>query len=117
MNFELTEDQSLFQDAARKFAEDRMKPFAAEWDENKIFPEDVLREAAEMGFAGVYVRDDVGGSGMTRLDAALIFEQLARGCTSTAAYIAPRRCETATSMCSTGRKRSSLAVGAPTFMS
>jgi len=87
LNFELTEDQSLFQDAARKFAEDRMKPFAAEWDENKIFPEDVLREAAEMGFAGVYVRDDVGGSGMTRLDAALIFEQLARGCTSTAAYI------------------------------
>jgi alkylation response protein AidB-like acyl-CoA dehydrogenase len=87
LNFELTEDQSLIQDAARKFAEDRMKPFAAEWDENKIFPEDVLREAAEMGFAGVYVRDDVGGSGMTRLDAALIFEQLARGCTSTAAYI------------------------------
>ncbi|MEE2566686.1 isobutyryl-CoA dehydrogenase [Hyphobacterium marinum] len=87
MNFALTEDQSLIQDAARKFAEDRMKPHAAEWDEKKIFPEDVLREAAEMGFAGVYVREDVGGSGMTRLDAALIFEQLARGCTSTAAYI------------------------------
>ena len=87
MNFELSEDQSLIQDAARKFAEDRMKPHAAEWDENKVFPEDVLREAAEMGFAGIYVRDDVGGSGMSRLDAALIFEQLARGCTSTAAYI------------------------------
>ena len=87
MNFELSEDQSLIQDAARKFADDRMKPHAAEWDEKKIFPEDVLREAAAMGFAGVYVREDVGGSGMTRLDAALIFEQLARGCTSTAAYI------------------------------
>tara|TARA_R110002096_G_scaffold82110_2_gene190996 strand:+ start:2688 stop:3824 length:1137 start_codon:yes stop_codon:yes gene_type:complete len=87
LNFELSEDQSLIQDAARKFAEDRMKPHAAEWDENKVFPEDVLREAAEMGFAGIYVRDDVGGSGMSRLDAALIFEQLARGCTSTAAYI------------------------------
>ncbi|MAL08837.1 MAG: acyl-CoA dehydrogenase [Maricaulis sp.] len=87
MNFALTEDQSLIQDAARKFAEDRMTPNAAEWDENKHFPEDVLREAAAMGFAGIYVGEAHGGSGMTRLDAALIFEQLARGCTSTAAYI------------------------------
>lgn len=87
MHFELNEDQSLIQDAARKFAEDRMKPFAAEWDENKHFPEDILREAAEMGFAGIYTGDEFGGSGMTRLDAALIFEQLSRGCVSTAAYI------------------------------
>ena len=87
MHFELNEDQSLIQDAARKFAEDRMKPFAAEWDETKHFPEDILREAAEMGFAGIYTGDEFGGSGMTRLDAALIFEQLSRGCVSTAAYI------------------------------
>ncbi|MBI1237091.1 MAG: acyl-CoA dehydrogenase [Alphaproteobacteria bacterium] len=87
MHFELNEDQSLIQDAARKFADDRLKPFAAEWDESKHFPEDVLREAAEMGFAGIYTGEAFGGSGMTRLDAALIFEQLSRGCVSTAAYI------------------------------
>ena len=87
MHFELTEDQALIQDAAAKFAEDRLKPHAAQWDEEKIFPVDVMREAAEMGFAGIYTRDDVGGSGMTRLDAALIFEQLSRGCVSTAAFL------------------------------
>ncbi|TRO94498.1 acyl-CoA dehydrogenase [Glycocaulis profundi] len=87
MQFELSEDQALIQDAARKFAEDRLKPGAAEWDEDKHFPVDVLKEAAEMGFAGIYTRDDVGGSGMTRLDAAIIFEQLSRGCVSTAAFI------------------------------
>lgn len=87
LHFELSEDQSLIQDAARKFADDRMKPFAAEWDETKHFPEDILREAAGMGFAGIYTCDEHGGSGMTRLDACLIFEQLSRGCPSTAAYI------------------------------
>ncbi len=87
MHFELTEDQTLIQDAARKFAEDRLKPNAAKWDEEKIFPVDVLKESAEMGFAGIYTRDDVGGSGMSRVDAALIFEQLSRGCVSTAAFI------------------------------
>ncbi len=87
MQFELSEDQALIQDAARKFAEDRLKPGAAAWDEDKHFPIDVLKEAAEMGFAGIYTRDDVGGSGMTRLDAAIIFEQLSRGCVSTAAFI------------------------------
>lgn len=87
MHFELSEEQGLIQDAARKFADDRLKPNAAKWDEEKIFPVDVLKEAAEMGFAGIYTRDDVGGSGMTRLDAAIIFEQLSRGCVSTAAFI------------------------------
>jgi len=87
LHFALNEDQSLIQDAARKFADDRMKPFAAEWDENKHFPEDILREAAEMGFAGIYTGDAHGGMGMSRLDACLIFEQLSRGCVSTAAYI------------------------------
>ena len=87
MNFELTEEQALIQDAARKFSDDRLKPHAARWDEEKHFPVDVLKEAAEMGFAGIYTRDDVGGSGMSRVDAALIFEQLSRGCVSTAAFI------------------------------
>lgn len=87
MHFELSEDQTLIQDAARRFADDRLKPNAAQWDEEKIFPVDVMREAAELGFAGIYTRDDVGGSGMSRVDAALIFEQLSRGCVSTAAFL------------------------------
>ncbi|MEO1038037.1 MAG: isobutyryl-CoA dehydrogenase [Pseudomonadota bacterium] len=87
MQFELTEEQALIQDAARKFSDERLKPHAAQWDEEKIFPVDVMREAAALGFAGIYTRDDVGGSGMGRVDAALIFEQLSRGCVSTAAFI------------------------------
>lgn len=87
MNFDLTEDQKAFQETARQFAEASFAPNAAEWDEGSIFPVEALREAAGLGFAGIYVRDDVGGSGLTRLDAALIFEELAAGCTSTAAYI------------------------------
>ena len=87
MDFELTEDQALIQDAARKFADDALRPHAARWDEDKHFPVDVMREAAALGFAGIYTRDDVGGSGMGRVDAALIFEQLSRGCVSTAAFI------------------------------
>ncbi len=61
MHFELSEEQALIQDAARKFADDRLKPHAAQWDEDKHFPVDVLREAAEMGFAGIYTREDVAG--------------------------------------------------------
>ena len=87
MHFELTEDQALIQDAAQRFANDRLKPNAAQWDEEKIFPIDVLKESAELGFAGIYTSEDVGGSGMSRVDAALIFEQLSRGCVSTAAFI------------------------------
>ena len=64
-----------------------MMPHAREWDENEIFPVDTLRKAAALGFGGIYVRDDVGGSALTRLDAAMIFEELAQGCPSTAAYI------------------------------
>src|SRR5512142_3168901 len=87
MDFNLTEQQRAFQATARQFARDAMMPHARGWDENEIFPVDTLREAAALGFAGVYVRDDVGGSALTRLDAALIFEELAQGCSSTAAYI------------------------------
>lgn len=87
MDFELTEDQRAFQDVARDFATERMAPFAAEWDEGNIFPVDTLRRGAELGFAGMYVREESGGAGLTRLDTSIILEELAAGCTSTAAYI------------------------------
>ena len=87
MDFALNEEQRAFQEVAASFARDEMEPHAREWDEKSIFPVETLRKAAELGFAGIYVREDVGGSGLTRLDAALIFEELAKGCTSTAAYI------------------------------
>ncbi|MEQ8934352.1 MAG: isobutyryl-CoA dehydrogenase [Amphiplicatus sp.] len=87
MDFALNEDQQAIQDMARRFAADELAPHAAEWDEKKLFPVDVIRKSAELGFAGIYTREDVGGSGLGRLDAALIFEALSEGCTSTAAYI------------------------------
>jgi alkylation response protein AidB-like acyl-CoA dehydrogenase len=87
MDFDLTEDQRAFQGTARSFARDEMMPHARDWDESEIFPVEALRKAAALGFSGIYVKEDVGGSALTRLDAALIFEELAQGCTSTAAYI------------------------------
>ncbi len=87
MQFDLSEEQCAFRDMAQDFARKEMAPQAATWDEDKIFPEETLRQAAALGFGGIYVRDDVGGSGLSRLDAAVIFEELAGGCTSTAAYI------------------------------
>ena len=87
MAFTLNEEQRLVQKTARDFAVAQLAPFAAKWDAEEIFPIPTMRQAAELGFAGIYVKDDVGGSSMTRLDAALIFEELSAGCTSTAAYI------------------------------
>ena len=87
MDFSLSEDQRAFQDAARRFAEEVFAPNAARWDAGCIFPKAELREAAALGFGGLYVREDVGGSGLARADAAIVFEELAAGCTSTAAYI------------------------------
>ena len=87
MDFELSADQRAIEDVARRFARERLAPFAAEWDEREFFPVDSLREAAALGFAGIYVKGDVGGSEMTRLDAAIIMEELSAGCTSTAAFI------------------------------
>ena len=86
-HFTLEDDQIAIRDMARDFAAERLAPKAVEWDQEKHFPVDVLREAAALGMGGVYVRDDVGGSGLSRLDAALIFEALASGCPSIAAYI------------------------------
>ena len=87
MDFTLSEDQAAFQKVARDFARDRMLPHAATWDREKTFPVDTLREAAALGFGGIYVRDDVGGSALSRFDAALIMEELAAACPSTAAYL------------------------------
>lgn len=84
---QLTEDQRAFQAMARSFAENEFAPYAEEWDENCTFPIDALRAAAAQGFAGVYVKEAHGGSNLSRVDAAVIFEELAAGCVSTAAYI------------------------------
>lgn len=87
MDFSLSEDQEAFRKVARDFASAEMAPHARDWDAGSVFPEETLRAAALLGFGGIYVREDVGGSGLTRLDAALIFEELAQGCVSTTAYI------------------------------
>jgi len=90
MDFSLTDDQRAIEDAARAFAEAELAPNSARWDEEKHFPADVLRKAAELGFAGLYVREDVGGSALSRLDASIVFEQLAYGDVTTAAFISIR---------------------------
>jgi len=87
MDFALNEDQVAIQDAACAFAEGQLAPRSAEWDEKKHFPVDVLRQAAELGFAGIYVNEDVGGSGLSRLDASIIFEALSYGDVPVAAYL------------------------------
>jgi alkylation response protein AidB-like acyl-CoA dehydrogenase len=87
MDFALNEDQVAIQDAARAFAEGQLAPHSAAWDENKHFPVDVLRQAAALGFAGIYVNEDVGGSGLSRLDASIIFEALSHGDVPVAAYL------------------------------
>jgi alkylation response protein AidB-like acyl-CoA dehydrogenase len=83
----LTPEQVLIQQTAADFAAEKLRPYAAEWDEKKHFPVDVIREAAGLGFAGLYVNEDVGGSALSRFDAVLVFEQLSQGCVSTAAYL------------------------------
>ena len=83
----LTEEQIAIQDMARNFAAEQLAPNAMKWDEEKIFPTDTLREMAGLGFAGIYLKEEHGGSGLSRFDAALIFEALSGGCTSTAAFM------------------------------
>jgi len=87
MDFTLNDDQRAIWDAARSFAEAELAPHSARWDEDKHFPVDVLRAAAALGFAGIYVQEDVGGSGLTRLDASLIFEALSYGDVPVAAFL------------------------------
>ncbi len=87
MTMLFSDEQIMIRDMARKFAEDELQPHSEEWDQTSHFPVDVIRKAAELGFASIYVKEDVGGAGLTRTDAALIFEQLAYGDVSTAAFI------------------------------
>ncbi len=87
MDFALTEDQRAIQDAARAFAEAELAPHSAEWDETKHFPVDVMRQAAEMGFCGIYTGEEHGGMALGRVESAVIFEELSRGDVSTAAFI------------------------------
>jgi alkylation response protein AidB-like acyl-CoA dehydrogenase len=87
MNFDLTDDQKAFVQTARAFAEAELAPNAARWDVEHHFPVDVIRRAGELGFCGIYSDTECGGLGLSRLDAALIFEQLSQGCTATTAFI------------------------------
>jgi hypothetical protein len=87
MSFDLNDEQRAFQDMARQFASEEIAPYAAAWDAATEFPVATLRKAAALGLAGIYVREASGGSGLTRFDAAVIFEELAAACPSTAAYI------------------------------
>lgn len=87
MNFEFTEEHQAFRQMAADFAHNKLAPMADSWDEHSHFPVDVLREAAELGMAGMIAQEDIGGAQLTRLDASLIFEQLATGCITTSAYL------------------------------
>ncbi len=87
LSFELSEEQAAIRDMARDFAAEHLAPFAVEWDREKIFPVETLRAAAALGMGGIYVSEAHGGSGLSRLDAALIIEALATGCPTISAYI------------------------------
>jgi butyryl-CoA dehydrogenase len=87
MHFQLTDENIAFREMAAEFARSKLLPEADRWDEQHHFPVDVLREAATLGMAAMIAREDIGGAGLTRLDAVLIFEQLATGCVSTSAYL------------------------------
>lgn len=85
--FALSEEQISMRDMVSDFAREKVAPFAVEWDQNRHLPLDVIRETATLGMGGIYVREDVGGSGLSRLDAAVIFEALSTGCPAVSAYI------------------------------
>ncbi|WP_034998711.1 acyl-CoA dehydrogenase family protein [Beijerinckia mobilis] len=86
-HWQLTEEQGAIEEMARSFGEEHIAPYALEWDEKKHFPHDTLRHAANLGMAGIYVDEDIGGSGLKRIDAVVIFEALAKACPSTAAFL------------------------------
>lgn len=87
MNFNLNDEHLAFRNMAADFAKTHLAPNAAEWDERSYFPIDTLREAARLGLAGMVASEDIGGAGLKRLDAALVFEQLATGCITTSAFL------------------------------
>ena len=83
----LTDDQRALQETATNFARQELEPERRSWDEHEIFPKDVLKKAAGLGFGGLYVSEEGGGTGLSRLDASIVIEALAAGCTSTTAYL------------------------------
>ena len=87
MNFDLTEDQQMFVDLAKQFSDSELLPNAAKWDQEHIFPKDVIAKAGELGFCALYTPEEVGGLSLSRLDSSIIFEQLAMGCTATTAMM------------------------------
>lgn len=87
MDFSLSDDQKALVQAAADFSKAELADHAAEWDANSHFPLDVIRRAGETGFLGIYTPEEHGGLGLSRLDASLIFEQLAQGCVATTAYL------------------------------
>ena len=87
MDFDLNSDQKNYRDLAKTFSEKELKPFAAEWDKETFFPKETLVKAGELGFLSLYVDSKLGGMGLGRLDASIVFEQLAQGCTSTTAFM------------------------------
>nr|MCU0733647.1 acyl-CoA dehydrogenase family protein [Hyphomonas sp.] len=87
MSLLFNDERVMIRDMAQRFAQDRLLPHSEAWDRDSHFPVDVIRASAELGFAGIYVQEEHGGSGLTRTDAALIFEQLSYGDVSTAAFI------------------------------
>ena len=87
MDFALTDEQQAIFDMARDFGDARIAPHAAEWEHAGTIPRDLLREAGGLGFGGVYVNEDFGGTGLSRLDATLIFEALSMACPSVASFI------------------------------
>lgn len=87
MDFELNEDQLAFQQSARDFAAGEMAPYAAQWDEEAFFPVETIAKAGTLGFCGLYTPESAGGLGLSRLDASIVFEELAAACPSTAAYL------------------------------
>ena len=87
MDFDLTTTQKEYRDLARNFSEKELKPYAAQWDREAVFPKETLSKAGELGFLSLYVDTNCGGMGLGRLDASIIFEQLAQGCTSTTAFM------------------------------
>ena len=87
MDFNLTGDQMVFKDLAKQFAEAELAPNAAQWDKESFFPVETIKAAGNLGFCSLYASEKIGGLGLSRLDAHLIFEQLSMGCTATTAYI------------------------------
>ena len=87
MDFDLNSDQNNYRDLAKSFSDKELKPYAAEWDKEAFFPKETLTKAGELGFLSLYVDTNLGGMGLGRLDASIVFEQLAQGCTSTTAFM------------------------------